>query len=1270
VGLITEVSIDDIEKLNEDQLTKLLHKLLYAEMWRYGFSGRNVDTCMRLKIADGGKDAHIDWPGEKTETEFVKTNSLFQVKAAEMGPTKCYEEMLGPAEKETGNRELKPAIKRVVESNGAYVLFCNKDGIKDERIAKMREALVKAGKLQEFANAFDLTTYDTTKISEWVNRYPAIVCTVKEFVGSRSPLGMQTLDKWKAYKSYCNEFVSHTDAERDIERIVSRCSKPGGIVRIVGLSGLGKSRLCLQALDSDETRSQVAYLDAGKMHHYEILPWIMSARERDCGIIVVDNCKPELHALLVPEIEHPDNKGLSLITCYFLSEEEGRRDQEFIRVGHSPGNVVEQILSQGHQGRTANEIARLTEYCGGFPQMAVLFAQQDLSSIRDITLCADEELTNRLLWGDARPDPVELNIIEVCALFDTIGYDNKQRTEREFLALKLCGGITGDKFYSVARKFTKMGILEQFSDYVRMRPKPIAWRLANRFWDNLPSSFAETLCLEEWPPRLIDSLCNQMKYINDTPAARAVAETLCSDNFPFVSAEGLNTEKGSRLFSALCDVDPEISMKWLKEKLSRFDQKKLLEYGPGRRNLIFALEKLCLFHQTFDDGASLLGRFAAAENEKIGNNATGQFTDLFQVYLPGTEVNLERRLNLLDEFLTSSNDSEVLIGVKACEKGLEYAHFTRMNEVPRYGKFQNVRDYQPDEKERDWYWGEIVKRLVPFAKDHGESGKTARAALERFSRVFVRENFADALDASVREIAPALGGTWPAMSTALSTILREPRYRLSDTIKSILISLLHDLEPKAPDAKFEVIVRRPSFHDLGTNARNVIVDYSARNALKFGLEVGRSWAETQLSTKSLLIGEQRQGHSFGRGFARALGASGRKKFINDCFQILEKVPQSEVNLTIFGSVLRYVCSIEHDHGLGTLERLSLMPSTVATVPWLLTRIGVSEPGIQLCNDLLASAAIDSEQYYVFGYGKVLDQIPVAIVSSMVDSLVEKGIKGIVAAFFIIYMYSFQHDEKFAAVTPIFRQLLMTEGLLADPALLSTRYVHEWFDVTEKLLKLQDVVLAAHIADEILRVCELEGREIYTIDRPVEKILNQLLGEYRSVTWPKFSPLLLEDRSKRHWNLKTLLCNRMGLGNRPGPLFSIPVDVLFRWCEEHPERAPSVIARNMPAISRADDGKERLSDIALQLLDRYGNDERVLLNVSANLGTWVGWGNASEIIDKQSIILAPLLNHKNRKVREWSKNQIESANIQGDWFRKRDEEFRHGINGDWDDDWTM
>ena len=88
-------------------------------------------------------------------------------------------------------------------------------------------------------------------------------------------------------------------------------------------------------------------------------------------------------------------------------------------------------------------------------------------------------------------------------------------------------------------------------------------------------------------------------------------------------------------------------------------------------------------------------RLGAAETEEnISNNASGQFKELYQLQLSGTEASPEERLLVLDEGLKSTDSKERALCVDALGQMLQIGHFTRGGGAEEIGS-ERLEDWTP-----------------------------------------------------------------------------------------------------------------------------------------------------------------------------------------------------------------------------------------------------------------------------------------------------------------------------------------------------------------------------------------------------------------------------------------------------------------------------------------------------------------------------------------------------------------------------------------------
>lgn len=1257
---IFEVSIDDIKALKDAQLTQLAESLIFAEAWQHGISTRKIETCLSINIADGGKDARIKWHGSPDRTDYLEQETFFQIKATKMPPASCHEEILEKKKGTNQTRVIKPKVLETLDNGGTYVLFCNRDGMNDERLAQFRSALIAAGKDTKYAEEAKFEIFDSTKIKNWTNRHLTSVSMVKSFLGQTLPNTLMTFDACKGYKRYVSKFASNDSIQSLLTEIREVLKKARSIVRIVGLSGLGKTRICLEALSNDEYKRQVAYIDAAPLSPIDVLGFVHSLRNgKQSGILFVDNCSRDLFSMLIDEVTHDENTGLSLITCNSEPEEDPHNCDVFRVL--EPGNnddVIRQILQEKYSNFGVADLDRIVHFADGFPQMAVLLTEAELRKEKSLDKCTDDILVQKMLWGSSAVDPQAGDVIAICSLFESIGNFEGKKSEREFLAATFCK-ITSEDFYKHIIAFKNRGIIQQIGNYVRLRPKPLAWRLAVNFWSSKSKEFAESLFNENWPPRLIESLCKQMKYISDVPAAHTIAEKLCQPNCPFVSAEGLNTDSGSRVFSALCEVNPEICINWLLKIFDPMSIDDLKLYGPGRRHLVWALEKLCFHKDTFFRAACLMAKFALAENEtRISNNATGQFCRLFHIYLSGTQADLSQRLSVLKQLLNHKDGEYESLIVSALSKGLKYSSFHRSVGVDFPGELASVKDYEPNPSEIKEYWTKIANSLIMFAVKTDSNSETAMKALEGFARILVQPGYTKLLSEIIEKVGESKGWHWPDMHTTLNNLMRRSEQAENES-KDLILQEIKKLEPKSFENAAEMIVKKASHWNLDKDENGEIIDYSVVSAKSFGKESGAKWPEWKDHIDCLLTGELRQGSSFAIGIFESITEAGAKELINCCFNKVKEIDPQKLNLTFFGALLAEQNQKDSDFVASIVTEMTQTENLIPSIPWLVCRIGLKNDSILLCLKLLESGKLQPDEFYTFGYGSVLNDIDPKIVLEMTEALTRKNDKGQVVSLFLLHMYSFRNAERFSSIEDGMRSLLLTPELLVKVVELNSGLLHDWAENMRVFINKNDAVVAKHLALEAVSLSKGETDAIYKVDFHLEPLIRVILKSFIAETWSILSNGLLSDEWSEHWNMTILMCSKIDPENKPGPLFDLSDDFLMQWCSEIGLKAVEIVAERMPMIRKASHGPE-LSSLAKKVIDEYGDNEIILSKLSANLGSFLAVGSLSPMYDERRKVLEPLLSHSKSSVQDWARDEIASAETSSEWWEKRDSELRHGI----------
>ena len=255
----------DITRLNDIQLTQLLKELLHAEANKFGIEQQSVEVALNIRVGDGGEDGRISWEEGPRQTDFIPCRlTMFQNKATEMSAAAYANEIMTTARRDQPS-VLKPKVEEVLGGSGAYVVFTTQElntQQKDERISAIRQKLRSEGK--SYADTCQLYIYDASQIAGWVNNFISTVVSVENWNGRPTERGLKNFKLWSENEDLSRLPYVEVDSRKSIATALSNgIFEPRSCFRIMGLSGLGKTRTAFQFFcDKDEWKSLVVYIDA------------------------------------------------------------------------------------------------------------------------------------------------------------------------------------------------------------------------------------------------------------------------------------------------------------------------------------------------------------------------------------------------------------------------------------------------------------------------------------------------------------------------------------------------------------------------------------------------------------------------------------------------------------------------------------------------------------------------------------------------------------------------------------------------------------------------------------------------------------------------------------------------------------------------------------------------------------------------------------------------------------------------------------------------
>lgn len=1251
MGGVLEVTADQIGSLDAGQLVALLRKLLLADARRAGIARRGVLVPAQINVADDGEDGSIEWSDGPESTDYLPTRRcMFQVKASnKMEPEACRKEV------KTKAGSLKVAVDECLAAGGTYIFFCSQPC--NEKMIKARIEKIRQGIAEVTGDTYpdgDIHFYDANRTADWVNSHaPVAVWVIEQTTGVRLD-HFRTWDKWALEEDLAEvEFVSAPSLDDQIEQIRSHLGEHRAVARVVGLSGLGKTRLAFEvfrpssALGNPNQDSLAATLlyASGDVAAGDLVPQVQRICDEGSEVVlVVDDCPSDLHTQIRKIVRRVDSR-MSLLTLDY-DPEATANEENLIALDRCPDEVVKGILSQSCSQLSEADVSRVVGLAQGFPQVAVLLGRARLQDAPDLGALSDSDLLERMLVGRKGASEQARDVVRACAMFDVLGIEGDFSDQMAFAAKHLCG-IEGREFYGILQDFIERGVIQKRGDFIQVQPKPLAIRLASEKWRRMPPEDALAIFREHMPPGLTEALCDQLAKLDFLPQAREAAGRLCEPTGPFGRLEVLNTESGSRCFRSIVEANPAAAMTALTRELGGRATDELREIGPGRRDLVGALEKLAFRGETFEEAVRLLLDLAVAENESWANNATGEFVSKFQMHLSGTEAPPELRFGVLDEALASGEPERERLAVEGLDRALETGHYSRSGGAETQGSGPSLKDWEPST------YGEVydylrggLGRLTQIACSDSQWSEKAKKSIASHARGLVRTGIVDDVARSIETIVGHAGSYWPEGLDGVMSALQYDGKEMPPECLERIERLRDLLMPTTIEDRLRFFISELPW-GLYTSEGGQTEERN-RIARELATEIAEHPGVLYARLPDLLRGEQRQGYPFGHRLGQVLDAP--ERFIDEVVLTLRGLPREEANPTLLGAFLAGLEESRRDLVDLTLHRIASDDADVPDLAQLTSFITIQPRDIdRLCNCVLAGRQA-VRPVLVLAYGSVLRSVGAEHVERLLDALITVGGEALWIALEIGMMYAHGDSDRFNAIDGTLRRIVL-EGSLLEVPTVGQMSDHHLEQVIQRFLSRDggDEDVAIHYARELVKRERRDTSGEWS--HFWETLLPVLVKTHREAVWHIFGEAL---RGENAHAVESVLGGRFSTRDRGGAVAELGFDFTMDWCRANPDVGPQFVVRSLPLLEG--ESPKRWTPIVSAILNEFGDRDDVLLGLTLAMGTFSAWGSLVPYYEQYVEPLNVLAgSHPEANVRDWARDQLRriEASIQRE--QKRDAE---------------
>ncbi len=715
-------------------------------------------------------------------------------------------------------------------------------------------------------------------------------------------------------------------------------------------------------------------------------------------------------------------------------------------------------------------------------------------------------------------------------------------------------------------------------------------------------------------------------------AQELVGQLWGTDGF-FGSAEVLKSEWGSLLFRHVVEVNPEATMQSLVTAFFNLTTEELKAETASRRNLVWALEKLCFRKVTFGDAARLMYSFAVAENESWANNATAQFKQLFHLRLAGTEQPLHDRIPILKWGLAKNSSEYERIAILAIGAGLDNDHFSRAGGAERQGSSAPLKDYLPTTwEEIRSYWQELLNLVLPIAKRNDENGQLARNQISSSVRILVRDGMINSVSEVIREIKSSID-RWPEIIEALQRSLAYEGGR-NDTTKAQIKELLSELVPQDFKTILHMKVTKPEWFWRGADSD---LNNPQQHAEQLAIQIVTQKMDLYPYLSDLLTGEQRQGYNFGVKLGELW--DDRVDFIDKALVVLKGFGAKDQNPELIAGFIRG----SNDSKLREKVYAAFLhePLIMHNAFYIARVFEVSIADLYRLFSLIENNGMPISYFINFQYGGFLKSYTPDEVIAFASNINEYP-SGNWVALTLLFAYCFSEEDKWPLCATALKSIITAQNMIVNK---STQYQMDdfhWSSSIEKLLTLQhDEDFSKKVMQHLVEIA-LERDYDYGVDPYLPKIYRILFDQYFDSTWPIMGDVLLGKNFLFIMHTNHAIGADKGSRESPGILFENEerFNRLFDWCSQHPEAGPKRLSHMMPLSIKSDEGIS-LHPFAKRIIDTFGADREVLNTISANMGTYGTVGSRLPYLEGLLTLMQQLKEHPIDLVRQWAASEIKS-----------------------------
>lgn len=1085
-----------------------------------------------------------------------------------------------------------------------------------------------------------------------------VVIEVEKFLRSNPKLNKYFIGASRTYRNWRKidrlHNLHYVEDEQRKEALLSLASvldsaKP--LVRLTGLSGLGKSRLLVEYIAKNSFPEELILVYNASLDEEGVLDKLLLADTNQLNaLIVIENCSVNFHNK-IGRLLSADHPSLKIVTVDFYHDKV--QSSAHIKLERLAIEKIQELVVQLLPHAEESYVKRVSTFVEGFPLLVDMLIQHIRESGELRAEFTEDDLVEKLINGDVKLSEQQRETLKVMSLFDYFkiegGINNGANKDKD-LIIEIAQ-TTDIDFDSVVTRFSQKELINITGQYARVTPKPLALNLAMRWWES--SLFErQSELINSLPESLIESFCKQIRYLDSSINVQDFVDDFCKVGSPFGQAELLLSKAGSRLFRALVEVNPLATSSLLHQVITSLTNDDLAKIsGDSRRNLVWALEMLVYHVDCFDQSAWCLFKLAQFETEKFSNNATGQFSQLFRWRLSGTSATFNQRLEVLNKALDLNSQSADAVIIKAVARALDTHGIARTVGAEYQGTKEKLQEWVPQKWQEIFeYWNSLLDILIKIAKRRKHI-VSVKDVLGQRIRVFIRYEQYENLDRFIREIISISDKYWPSAMQSIVHALNYEKKEMDDEKLEYLKSWENLLSPDEDnlEEKIKFTVLNPS-REYVKGEDGHYVDVAAEDAKRLAYSLRERLDEViPLIEFILTFEEQKQT----RVFARQLIIEA-KSYRNLFDSVIDYIRNNEnLNFQFFLGLLAGLYSKSPYNWDSAINILAEDKKLVKYYPDAIRTGKLDAVHLKTLLSFIEKGELPSSSASVLAYGSVVDHFSILEVTDLCLSLSKVDNAGAWTALNIVSMYRLDKENiDYSVLDSVLTQLIFSVSFEkgADSGQLDS---YHWFNSVEKLLNSEGEQFATELCVYLIDQVGNHDIDYSDLWDYISTAFYMAFEKHGESIWPQVSRKLLDGNVVKAYWLIDLIGSGKSYKEREESIFdTIPEDMVIDWC--HDEAARLLVARSISLFLSKGENKF-INPLLVRLLTVFGEDKDFISEISTsfNCRSWMG-SLVPYLVDDKELLL-PLMKHDELKVRTWASSFISDIDRQIEYEERREKE---------------